>query len=493
MHWMRWFGTLQYALRMEETIRFISKGKVVEERPEATLTVLDYLRENAHRTGTKEGCGEGDCGACTVGIARLNDQGQVQYSSTNSCIRFLSSLDGAAIITVEDLAQTHPAQKAMVACHASQCGFCTPGFVMSLAIAHELNHGQALSRDQVGDAISGNLCRCTGYKPIVDAGMTMNWHALELPNAQPYWWRSEQLLPNLRAITRSKALIDLLFLRSQNPGAQVIAGSTDVGLWVTKQHKYFSQSLDVTQVNELREIDSRPEQLSIGCAVPLAQAFEALAQWSAQAYANNSATVAGFAHRFAGKPIRSTGTLGGNVANGSPIGDSMPLLLAMGASVRLQSIDSQHELALEDFYLGYRKTALAEDEILTHILVPAQELGARLFAHKVSKRFEDDISAVCLVARLTIVDRRIVDVRLGVGGMAATPMRAYATEQALKGELAELDTFLQVRSVLHSEFTPLSDMRASADYRRAVLCNLLLKVFHQLDGLQVTSVFELSP
>jgi xanthine dehydrogenase small subunit len=473
---------------MSKKIRFLLKGKVVEECPPATLTVLDYLREQAHLTGTKEGCGEGDCGACTIGLAKLGSEGALEYSPTNSCIRFLSSVDGAAIITVEDLDQSHPAQKAMVECHASQCGFCTPGFVMSLAVAHERQYGQALTREQVGDAISGNLCRCTGYRPIVNAGMNMAAYVQSKNALVKQWWHAEQLLPKLRGIQPSKSLEALLVDRAQNPDAQLIAGCTDVGLWVTKQHQHFSHTIDVTEVSELSEIEMLSDQMTIGCAASLERSFDALAQWSGRANSANQKTVEDFAHRFAGKPIRSTGTLGGNVANGSPIGDSMPLLLAMGASVRLQSIDSQHDMALEDFYLAYRKTALAADEILTHVLVPAQPAGSRLFAYKVSKRFEDDISAVCLVVRLTIVDGKIVQARLGVGGMAATPKRAYATEQALEGKAAELATFSQVRMVLDSEFTPLSDMRASAKYRSAVLSNLLLKVFHDLEGLHVTSV-----
>jgi xanthine dehydrogenase small subunit len=479
-------------------IRLIVKGRVLTESPDATMTVLDYLREHTSRTGTKEGCGEGDCGACTVGIARLDAQGKVQYQTTNSCIRFLSSLDGAALISIEDLGQTHPAQTAMVACHASQCGFCTPGFVMSLAIAHQCNDGELLTRQAVGDAISGNLCRCTGYRPIVDAGMTMKIHADEALEAQTsqsnsYWWQPDQLIALLRSIAPTKSLETLLMERSQNPEAQIIAGSTDVGLWVTKQHRQFSESLDVTQVLELHEIETTQEQLSIGCAANLERSFAALSDWANEAHPSNAGVVAGFAHRFAGKPIRNTGTLGGNVANGSPIGDSMPLLLAMGARVRLQSIDSQRDFPLEDFYLGYRKTALAVDEILTHILVPAQPLGSRFFAYKVSKRFEDDISAVCLVARLTILDKKITKARIGVGGMAATPMRAYATEQMLQGKSTELATFSQVKAVLYSEFAPLSDMRASAEYRRTVLSNLLLKVFHDIEGAQQTSVFLATP
>jgi xanthine dehydrogenase small subunit len=477
---------------MTKKVTFVFRGSKVEENPAATLTVLDYLREHAHRTGTKEGCGEGDCGACTVAIARLNAQGQVEYSPTNSCIRFVSSLEGAALITVEDLDQAHPAQKAMVACHASQCGFCTPGFVMSLAVAHEQRSRQALTREQVGDAISGNLCRCTGYRPIVDAGVSMKVYDEPTDVRPSAWWHAEQLLPSLRAISSSKSLSDVLVERAQNPNAQIIAGSTDVGLWVTKQHKDFDHSIDVTQVAELNEVVFLDEQLTIGCAVNLERSFDALAKWSACSFSDNQKVIQNFAYRFAGKPIRSTGTIGGNVANGSPIGDSMPLLLAMGASVRLQSIDALHDVALEDFYLAYRKTALAADEILTHILVPNQPAHSRLFAYKVSKRFEDDISAVCLVARLTIVDGKIEQARLGIGGMAATPKRAYATEHALQGKAAVLATFLQVRSVLDSEFTPLSDMRASAQYRNVVLSNLLRKVFHEIEGAQVTSVLEVS-
>jgi xanthine dehydrogenase small subunit len=476
---------------MSKKIHFVLKGKVVQQCPPATLTVLDYLREQAHLTGTKEGCGEGDCGACTVGIATLGADGELEYSPTNSCIRFLSSLDGAAVITVEDLDQSHPAQKAMVECHASQCGFCTPGFVMSLALAHERQCGQALNREQVGDAISGNLCRCTGYRPIVDAGMNMAGYVEPQSSATKQWWNAELLLPKLQAIQPTKTLESLLVDRAQNPDAQVIAGCTDVGLWVTKQHQTFSRSIDVTEVAALHEIEFLSDQVTIGCAANLERSFDALAQWSGRADQKNQKIIQNFAHRFAGKPIRSTGTLGGNVANGSPIGDSMPLLLAMGASVRLQSMDSQHDMAMEDFYLAYRKTALAADEILTHVLVPEQPAGSRLFAYKVSKRFEDDISAVCLVARLTIADGKIVQARLGVGGMAATPKRAYATEQALEGQAAELATFSQVLMVLNSEFAPLSDMRASAKYRSAALSNLLLKVFHDLEGLHVTSILEL--
>jgi xanthine dehydrogenase small subunit len=473
---------------MTKIVRFIARGRLVElADPAPTLTVLDYLREHLHSTGTKEGCGEGDCGACTVAIARLDERmvvgGNIQYSSTNSCIRFATSLDGCALISVEDLEGQHPAQQAMVACHASQCGFCTPGFVMSLAVAHQCNDGLPMSREQVGDAISGNLCRCTGYRPIVEAALTMNQYAPTNDASTSRWWHAEKLLPRLRDIQAPLALQDFLKKRAEFPDAQIIAGCTDVGLWVTKQHKHFKQSLDTTQVPELRVISAHGSELSIGAAVTLDRAFDALSDWTKASSVND------LAHRFAGKPVRSTGTLGGNIVNGSPIGDSMPVLLALEARVKLMSVNGEREVALKDFYLGYRKTVLAANEILTEILVPKFAQGARLFAYKVSKRFEDDISAVCLVMHINAVEGIAQDVRIGVGGMAAIPMRAALTEKCVNGATLNMDTFAAAKACIMDEFAPLSDMRASASYRSQVIGNLLLRVFYELEAQQPTSVF----
>ncbi len=491
------------------------------EQVAPTRTLLELLREDLHSTGTKEGCGEGDCGACTVVVGELR-HGRLQTRAVNSCIKLAHSVDGMAVWTVEDLAapdgSLHPAQAAMVACHGSQCGFCTPGFVMSLAALAEQHPGKAISRETASLALSGNLCRCTGYRPILDAAQAMGdmpRQSLDTPPVRtglralaqvaqaevaalgprkPAPQRTQK--PGASAYAAPTDLATLLALRQTFPDAQVLAGCTDVGLWITKQHRDFAQVLDVTRVEELRQIDHYPHHIAIGAAVSLADAFAALVAQRPQ--------LQSFAQRFAGLTVRNAGTLGGNVANGSPIGDSMPLLIALGAHLVLASARGYREMPLEDFYLAYRKTALRADEVVGWITVPkplpaprsrsktSAANGEFCRVYKISKRHEDDISAVCLALQLRLDKGRVVDASIGAGGVAATPVRARATEAALRGQPWNANTVRAAMATLRAEFTPISDMRATSAYRREVLGNLLWRYWLDSQGSTATDLQSLT-
>ncbi|WP_043565162.1 xanthine dehydrogenase small subunit [Acidovorax sp. KKS102] len=493
-------------------LQFLRRGQPValgNVPPDRTL--LEVLREDLGCTGTKEGCGEGDCGACTVVLGEERD-GQLHYSAVNSCIRLAHSVDGMALWTVEDLAEDpliqpvgdtapaaqqtitlHPAQEAMVQCHGSQCGFCTPGFVMSLfgMYQNHVCHGQPITRELAQEELSGNLCRCTGYRPILDAAQQM----ASLPGMAVNESEVLQKLKLLRhdalahaadsAYIAPSTLPELLAARAAHPGAQVVAGCTDVGLWVTKQHKQYAQVLDVTRAAELRQVVQHPDAIHIGAAVTLTDAFAALtAQWP---------QLHRFATRFAGLPVRNSGTLGGNVANGSPIGDSMPLLIALRAQVVLASqARGERQLPLEDLYTGYRQNVMAPDELLVRIVVPRPSAHEQLRAYKISKRFDDDISAVCLVLNLDIADGTVQRASIGAGGVAATPARARQTEAALTGQPWTEATAQRAAAVLQAEFSPISDMRASGAYRRQVLGSLLQRYWLETQGQPSVSLDTLT-
>ena len=470
-----------------QTIRFIRRGELTtlgNVPPDRTL--LEVLREDLGACGTKEGCGEGDCGACTVVVAEVEGAG-LRYRAINSCIRLAHSVDGLALWTVEDLAEPggtlHPAQEAMVQCHGSQCGFCTPGFVMSLFGMYQthVRAGRAITRERAQADLSGNLCRCTGYRPILEAAQRM----AHLP-ASPI--DEADLVAKLTAL-RAQApaasgaawgyqmpttLPALLALRRDHPGAQVVAGCTDVGLWVTKQHRRLPQVLDVTRVREMRQIETAQGHLSIGAAVPLADAYAALVA--------QRPTLAAFAERFAGLPVRNSGTLGGNVANGSPIGDSMPLLIALDTRIVLASARGARSLPLEDFYTGYRQTALAADEVVVRLDVPLPAPDEFLRAYKISKRYDDDISAVCLAIRMHRQGQTVTGVRIGAGGVAATPARAHQAEAVLEGQAWNEAAAEAAATALRTQFRPISDMRASAAYRREVLGNLMRRFWLETQG-----------
>jgi xanthine dehydrogenase small subunit len=485
-----------------QTLRFLRRGQPVALRnvaPERTL--LEVLREDLHLTATKEGCGEGDCGACTVVLGEAVN-GKLTYKAVNSCIRLAHSVAGMAVFTAEDIVsekgELHPAQEAMVQCHASQCGFCTPGFVMSLFGMYQNSQGgQGITRESAQADLSGNLCRCTGYRPILEAAAQMG--SLPLPAGSAVDEAATlEALKALRGKTdatadflRPTSLAALLQARAQHPKAQVVAGCTDVGLWVTKHHRQFEQVLDVTAARELQRVQTYPHHIAIGAAVSLTHAFAALVKERPQLLA--------FSRRFAGLPVRNSGTLGGNVANGSPIGDSMPLLIALGASVvlmrwkknKLGGEIAHRELRLEDLYTGYRTNVMRPDELLAWIKVPRPTGHGMEKVYKISKRFDDDISAVCLAIQMTVKGGVVQQVSIGAGGVAATPVRARQTEAALLGQAWNADTVMAAQATLRAEFQPVSDMRASAKYRQTVLGNLLQRFWLESQGITAINLESL--
>ncbi len=467
-------------------LEFVHAGELVSlPHVPPTRTLLQVLREDLGLTATKEGCNEGDCGACTVVLGEKQGD-QIKYSAVNSCIRLAHSIHGMALWTAQDLVGAdgtlHPVQKALLTNNASQCGFCTPGFAMSLfgLYQNQVCQGEPVSRNQAQQALSGNLCRCTGYRPILDAAQHMGKLPQVLQDEAAILSKLELLAHTEQGLEADfsykcpKTLAELLTLRSAHPSAQLVAGCTDVGLWINKAQRDFASVLDLTQVAELRQISRDANTLYIGAAVTLTDAFDALLAERSQLHS--------FVHRFAGLPVRNSGTLGGNVANGSPIGDSMPLLIALHARVVLASVRGVRELPLDALYTGYRQNVMAADEVLTQIKVPRPTVDEFLRVYKVTKRQEDDISAVCLAVHLQLHDGAVDSISIGVGGVAATPMRAKQTQAALTGQEWTQARIKLAITTLRQEFQPISDMRASSGYRTQVLGNLLQRFWLETQG-----------
>lgn len=472
-------------------IAFLLNGTPVRVTGEApTRTLLDWLRETRGLSGTKEGCNEGDCGACTVMVT--DDTGS---RALNACILFLPQLHGKAVRTVEGMAgpkgEMHPAQAAMVEHHGSQCGFCTPGFVVSMAV------GQMRGCTDHDTVLAGNLCRCTGYAPIIRAAK-----ATETAKV-PDWMRADQ-----------QALLDLSFAQissggeavgrggqtaplhhfhprssdeladwyAENPDATLIAGATDVGLWVTKQLRDLPKIAFLNGVTDLQQIERQGGLLHVGAGVTINQLRAAVGDLLP--------SLAELLRRYASEQIRNAATIGGNIANGSPIGDGPPALIALGATLHLRRGEDMRSIPLESFFLDYRKQDRQAGEFVAGVSFTANAPALRCY--KLSKRFDQDISAVCGCFNLTVEDGTVTAARIAFGGMAGIPKRATQVEAALVGEPWTAATIATARAAFARDFTPLSDMRASADYRLEAASNMLTRYFHDLNGTPV-SVLEVAP
>ena len=470
-------------------IRFILNGKSVAlESASATDTVLDYLRIERRLNGTKEGCAEGDCGACTILVGRLRN-GNLRYEPVNACIRLLATLDRCHVVTVEYLSgpegRLHPVQQAMVDHHGSQCGFCTPGFVMSLyALWMEIPDP---SDKQIETAIQGNLCRCTGYEPIIKAARAATAAGSPAEDAlnierQAITDRLAELDDGARVELSkgdSRAILpssvdDLAQVLLDEPKATLVAGATDVGLWVTKFLRDISPVVFLGHLDELRRIDVTDDVLELGAGVSYSGSQAILC--------THFPHLAEYWDRIAGWQIRTMGTIGGNVANGSPIGDTPPVLIALGAEIVLRKGDTRRTMPVEDFFIDYGRQDIAESEFLEALRIPLPSRDTHHAAYKISKRRDEDISSVAAAFAVRVKDGKIFDARIAFGGMAATPKRAGAAEAALVGAEFTEAAFRKAAAALPDDFTPLTDWRASSDYRMRVSQNLFRRFWLETQG-----------
>ena len=462
-------------------LEFLRRGKIVRIESFAPDTMLlDYLRLTEKSRGTKEGCNEGDCGACTVVLGEAQN-GRMIYKAVNACILFLGQIHGKELITVEDLAEgekLHPVQQAMVDLHASQCGFCTPGFVMSLfALGHTKNR---VTREDVATAIAGNLCRCTGYRPIIDAGLKA-CNGLQ----DKFVADAEKSVALLSGIPDTDLFVEdglnffaapctaasLANLVAQHPDARVVSGATDVGLWVTKQFKTQKQIITTGRAKDFADVAKADGALHIGAGATYSEAQAALNKLAPD--------IGAVVHRIGSVQVRNSGTIGGNIANGSPIGDMPPMLIALGATLVLRVGEAERKMPIEDFFIDYSKQDRKSGELVWRIELPFTKPNQIFKAYKITKRFDQDISAVLGAFLFTMNGERISEARVAFGGMAATPKRALKTEAALRGK-----TLREAMSIVLDDYTPIGDMRASAEYRRETAAALLKKALLEIQGAE---------
>lgn len=466
--------------------------RVVDEAP--TLSVLDYLRTRKRLTGTKEGCASGDCGACTVLVGGRTPAG-VHYQNVNACLLLLGSLHGKHLLTVDGLSPSanptdrpaHPVQRALIDCHGSQCGFCTPGFVMSMAALY-LNEPDYPGDDAVIEALSGNLCRCTGYRPILAACRQMYQYPRQEPAAlaaaaaffaQPIAMQAGLASPAGKFLLPN-SLAELMQLLSEHPEATLLAGGTDLVVEFTQQLMTTNLVISLERVAEMRALKHDAQGFEIGAAVPYAEFVTQFCEHYPEATE--------LFQRLGSEQIRNVGTLGGSLANASPIGDPAPLLIALGAELKLVSSAGQRTLPLAEFFTAYRQTVLRPGEVIVAVMVPARRPTQHLCCYKISKRIEDDISSVLLVVSMEFADQKMLNVRCACGGMAATPASAHQTALALEGKTLSLSAINNAQAALAKDFSPLNDVRASSHYRLKVAQNLLQRLYLELQPGNATRV-----
>ncbi len=474
-------------------ISFLLNDKPVHlEKARPNLTVLEFLREQQNLTGTKEGCASGDCGACTVVLVEYDSTSdKLEYRSINSCITFIPTLHGKQLITVEylaDDANLHPVQQAMVKHHGSQCGFCTPGFVMSIFAQYQQK--QAVNKSEVETALSGNLCRCTGYRPIIDAAIEAcsQYEPDKFAQQEPNTVSTLQTLKSkgdISGIFVPDSIVELGNIRLKNPDATLVAGGTDIALESTQQYQDFDSVIYLGNVQELKRIEEQANGLLIGAAVTYQKMQTSLL--------NHFPELEELVSRLGSLPVRNQGTMGGNVANASPIGDTPPFLIALGASINLDDGITQRTVPARDFFVGYRKTQMYSHEWIDSVFIPYKKPDTQLRAYKVSKRYEDDISTLCCVFSLRLKDGLIESITCGFGGVAATPVYLEQLELELVGlKWSEQTTFQKGGSIINKAFSPISDVRASADYRKKLLGNLWQRFWLETNAIPSNFISRVS-
>ncbi len=439
-----------------------------------TLTVLDYLREQAELTGTKEGCAEGDCGACTIVLAETGD-GKPSYKAVNACLLMLPQLDGKHVFTVEGVATSDdlldPVQDAMVKTDGTQCGFCTPGIIMSL---FALRQSEAeVTEGEIHNTLAGNLCRCTGYRPIVEAAREAcvaapDGLALETLKASDSYQEGNQSFHTPKSITEMAEVF------TANPDANLLGGGTDLGILVSKEREVLSTIIQTSRVAELLEINETNTDITFGAAVTYSDALPFIERL----YPSFATLIT----RIGSVQIRNVGTIGGNIGNASPIGDTPPCLIALDATLVLYSQAGERELPIEEFFLDYRKTDLKAGEFIKAIRLPKLSNAQEFRAYKISKRYDQDISAVVGAYRIELEDNTVLDARIAYGGMAAIPKRGVACEAALIGNAWDLATAMTMLGVIQEDYQPISDHRASKEYRFQVAGNLFQRLYQDLSG-----------